>query len=104
KLLNYLNGNTAFTNPAANTDPFSSLPDQQGEGQTDSSVAQFALKLSGLFPTFVNNYNFAIARVRLRGSPGPAGAASNVRVFFRVFASQSPDTDYDPNGTYRSQQ
>ena len=26
-----------------------------------------------------------------------------MRVFFRVFASQSPDTDYDPNGTYASQ-
>ena len=25
-----------------------------------------------------------------------------MRVFFRVFASQSPDTDFDPNGTYAS--
>jgi hypothetical protein len=100
-LLSYLNGTTAFTNPAG-TDPFSLLPDQQGEGQTDTSVAPFALK-SGFPLAFVNNYNFAIARVRLRGSSGPPGAASDVRVFFRVFASQSPDTDYDPNGTYASQ-
>jgi hypothetical protein len=100
-LLAYLNGNTAFTNPAG-TDPFSLLPNQQGEGQTDSSVAPFAL--SSVFPpAFVNNYNFALARVRLRGSSGASGAASNVRVFFRVFASQNPDTDYDPNGTYQSQ-
>jgi hypothetical protein len=102
-LLGYLNGTAAFTNPAG-TDPFSLLPGQQGEGQTDSSVAPFALTPGFPFITFVNNYNFAIARVRLRGSSGPSGAASNVRVFFRVFASQSPDTDYDPNGTYVSQQ
>jgi hypothetical protein len=99
-LLNYLNGNTAFTNPAG-TDPFPLLPGQQGEGQTDSSVAP--LSLTNGFPLiFVNNYNFAIARVRLRGLSGPSGKASNVRVFFRVFASQSPDTDFDPNNTYVS--
>jgi hypothetical protein len=102
-LLGYLNSTAAFTNPSG-TDPFSLLPNQQGEGQTDTSVAPFALKPAGFLPTFVNNYNFTIARVRLRGSSGPSGAASNVRVFFRVFASQSPDTDYDPNGTYLSQQ
>jgi hypothetical protein len=101
-LVGYLNATAAFTNPAG-SDPFSLLPDQQGEGQTDSSVAPFALKFS-FPPAFVNNYNFAIARVRLRGSSGRSGAASNVRVFFRVFASQSPDTDYDSNGTYLSQQ
>ncbi|MDQ2836462.1 MAG: hypothetical protein M3Y42_00500 [Actinomycetota bacterium] len=100
-LLAHLNGTPAFTNPAG-TDPFSLLPDQQGEGQTDTSVAPFSLKTS-FPPQFVNNYNFAIARVRLRGSSGAAGAAADVRVFFRVFASQSPDTDYDPNGTYASQ-
>ncbi len=99
-LLGYLNGQADFTNPAG-TDPFSLLPDQQGEGQTDSSVAPFVL--TNAFPlSFVNNYNFALARVRLQGKSGAAGAASNVRVFFRVFASQSPDTDYDPNGTYAS--
>jgi hypothetical protein len=97
-LLTYLNGTAAFTNPAG-TDPFTLLPGQTGEGQTDSSVAPFAL--TGSFPLlFANNYNFAIARVRLRGSSGVTGEATNVRVFFRVFASQSPDTDFDPNGTY----
>jgi hypothetical protein len=101
-LLGYLNGQASFTNPAG-TDPFSLLPDQAGEGQTDSSVAPFALSPTFPFPPiFVNNYNFAIARVRLRGSSGPTGAASDVRVFFRVFQSQSADTDFDPNGTYLS--
>ena len=56
----------------AGTDPFSLLPDQQGEGQTDTSVAPFVLK-PGFPPAFANNYNFAIARVRLRGSSGPRG-------------------------------
>ena len=101
-LLSYLNGTAAFTNPAG-TDPFLLLPGQQGYGETDSSVAPFALRFGSPL-AFVNNYNFAIARVRLRGLSGPSGAASNVRVFFRVFASQSPDTDYDPNVTYVSQQ
>ena len=100
-LLAHLNGTPAFTNPAG-TDPFSLLPDQQGEGQTDTSVAPFVLR-SVVPLAFFNNYNFALARVRLRGSSGSSGAASDVRVFFRVFASQSPDTDYDPNGTYASQ-
>jgi hypothetical protein len=99
-LLAHLNGTPSFVNPVG-TDPFSVLPGQQGEGQTDSSVAPFVL--TSPF-TIANNYNFAIARVRLRGTSGAAGAAANVRVFFRVFASQSPDTDYDPNGTYLSQQ
>ena len=101
-LLAHLNGTAAFINPSG-TDPFALLPDQAGEGQTDSSVAPVALA-PGFPPRFVNNYNFAIARVRMRGSSGASGAANGVRVFFRVFASQSPDTDYDPNGTYVSQQ
>lgn len=96
-LLGYLNSTTSFTNPAG-ADAFSLLPGQGDEGQTDSSVAPFAFQ----FPAFAQNFNFAIARVRMRGSSGASGAASNVRVFFRVFASQSPDTDFDPNGTYAS--
>jgi hypothetical protein len=100
-LLTHLNGTAAFTNPAG-TDPFSLLPGQSGEGQTDSSVAPFALR-TVFPPVFVSNYNFALARVRLRGASGSSGAADSVRVFFRVFASQSPDTDYAPGSTYASQ-
>ncbi len=102
-LLTHLNGTSSFTNPSG-TDPFSLLPGQQGEGQTDSSVAPFAFNFANsLFPTLANNYNFAIARVRLRGTAGPSGAADQVRVFFRVFGTQSNDTDFDPTGTYLSQ-
>lgn len=102
-LLSYLNATGGFTNPNG-TDPFSLLPNQQGEGQTDSSVAPYVFDFSNpLLPKIANNYNFAIARVRLRGQSGTAEAASNVRVFFRIFGTQSGDTDYDPNGTYASQ-
>ncbi len=101
-LLGYLNGNSSFTTPNV-TDPFSLLPAQQDEGQTDSSVAPFAFNFTNpLQPSIANNYNFAIARVRLRGTSGSSGAADNVRVFFRVFGTVSNDTDFDPNGTYFS--
>jgi hypothetical protein len=102
-LLNYLNSTPAFTNPGG-TDPFTTvLPDQYGANQTDSSVTPFTFDL-GAFPFRLdNNYNFALARVRLQGSSGPTGEAKNVRVFFRLFATQTSDTDYDINSTYRSQ-
>ena len=100
-LLGYLNGTSSFTNPSG-TDPFSLLPDQQGEGQTDSSVAPFAFNFADPLHLLANNYNFAIARVRLQGTSGQRGG-DKVRVFFRVFGTQSNDTDFDPNGTYLSQ-
>ncbi len=106
-LLDYLNNTPDFTNPNG-IDPFSLLPDQQGEGQTDSSVAPFAINPNPLqAPLIANNYNFAIARVRLRGTgtvSSPA-TAENVRVFFRIFGTSTNDTDFDPSstGTYASQ-
>ena len=39
------------------------------------------------------NYNFAIARVRLRGSQGVAAEAQNVKIFFRLWITQIIDTD-----------
>ncbi len=102
-LIKYLNSTTSFANPNG-TDPFTSVfPDQYGANQTDSSVTPLTLDLSG-FPVIKldNNYNFAVARVRLEGSSGSAGKASNVRVFFRLFSAQSNDTDYDINSTYKS--
>jgi hypothetical protein len=91
-----------FSNPSG-PDPFTTvLPDQGDADQADSSVYPFTIAPSPTFPFFTvaNNYNFAIARVRLRGSSGVAGEAANVRVFFRLFATQNSDTDYDPTGTY----
>ena len=100
-LLGWLNDpNNGFTTGA--TDPFTSgvIP-QQGAALTgDSSVTPFTLTA---FPfTLSRNYNFAIARVRLRGSQGPAGAAEHVKVFFRMWGTQTVDTDFDPGSTYLS--
>jgi len=93
-----------FTDPNG-PDPFTTiLPDQGDANQGDSSVTPFTVQLTGSpFPTgftINNNYNFAVARVRLRGSGG--SQASDVRVFFRLFTTQTNDTDYDVNGAYLS--
>jgi hypothetical protein len=103
-LLTWLNNN--FSDPNG-TDPFASvLPGQGGAYTGDSSVTPYTLQItnSGLFPTFtlLNNYNFAIARVRLRGSSGSAGEAQSVRVFFRMWTTETPDTDFQPGTTYPS--
>jgi hypothetical protein len=99
-LLAYLNNTVSFTNPNG-TDPFTTVfPDQSGANQTDSSVTPFTFNF---FPIQLNNnYNFAVARVRLQGSSGASGEATNVRVFFRLFITQTNDTFYDINSTYPS--
>ncbi|MFN8582699.1 MAG: hypothetical protein U0163_17195 [Gemmatimonadaceae bacterium] len=98
-LLNHLNANFRDT---AGPDPFNTVLPAQGNAFTqDSSVTPFTFDFSH-FPNIniYNNYNFAIARVRMRGSSGPPGKASNVRVFFRMWSTQTPDTDYQPASTY----
>src|SRR5260370_11413598 len=56
--------------------------------------------LTGASSVTPNPYNFAVARVRLRGSAGTP--ASGVRVFFRLWTVASNDTDYDAQTTYVS--
>ena len=95
-LSHFNNPVNGFTNPNG-PDPFTTvLPGQGDFDQADSSVYPWTLN-PATFQIY-NNYSFAIARVRLQGSSG--AQAANVRVFFRLFATQSNDTDYDPNGTY----
>ncbi len=102
KTYGYLN--SAYTPPDTNmSDPLDTLlPQQNGALDGDSSVTP---------KTGSNiNYSFAIARVRLQGSSGQAAAAQNVKVFFRLFTTQTFDTDFinstsavtsaDPNVTY----
>ena len=99
-LLKWLNAN--YNDPAA-TDPFTSvLPGQSAAYSGDSSVTPLTIQFSGFFPKIYNNYNFAIARVRMSGTAGLAGKADNVRVFFRLWTSQTADTDYQPATTYSS--
>jgi hypothetical protein len=89
--------NTNYSDPTG-TDPFTTiLPGQGGALLGDSSVTPSTLGLG----TF-SNYNFAVARVRLRGTAGSAGAAKNVRVFFRLWITQTADTDYQTASTYPS--
>lgn len=92
-LLMYLNGSSQYT--SGSVDPFSTvLPAQATAFSADSSVIP---KANGK-----NNYNFAVARVRLKGTSGMSTEAQNVKVFFRLFVAQSPDTDYQPTTTYLS--
>jgi hypothetical protein len=103
--------NNAYADPAQ-TDPFDlvhpKLPGQNAVYSGDSTVTPNAQKNGEV----VNNYNFAVARVRLRGPSGVAGEAKGVRVFFRLFTTQTFDTNYintaqgtsagNPNVTYPS--
>jgi hypothetical protein len=104
-LLGWLNDpNNHFTD--GSNDPFASgvIP-QPGSALTgDSSVTPFTIDIGG-FPPIISihkNYNFALARVRLRGTAGPSGAAKNVRVFFRLWSTETADTDYQTGSTYPS--
>jgi hypothetical protein len=103
-VLGWLNDpNNHFTDGA--NDPFASgvIPQQGAAFTGDSSVTPFTIDFSNIFNIRVlANYNFAIARVRLRGTAGPAGAAQNVKVFFRLWSTQSADTDFQQGSTYRS--
>jgi hypothetical protein len=95
----------AFTPPDTNvSDPLDTLLlDQNGALNGNSSVTPFT------GPNI--NYNYAIARVRMKSSSGSA-PASGVKVFFRLFTTQTFDTDFinstaattsaDPNVTYPS--
>jgi len=98
--------NPMYTPPDTNvSDPLDTLlPNQNGALNGDSSATPFTGS--------DRNYNFAIARVRLKGSSGVAAQASNVKVFFRLMTTQTFDTDYinstsatttaDPQVTYPS--
>lgn len=94
-LITYLNSN--YSDPTG-TDPFATLPDN-GTAFTDaSSVSEYTLDLSNPFdPKTWQNYCFAIARVRLKGVPGSSGPANDVKVFFRLWKSQTPDTNFGNN-------
>jgi hypothetical protein len=88
-LLRALNSNPSF-NVSGASDPFMTLaPSDSLEEDTSVNPGTPASP----------NYYFAVARVRLAqgGSMQPS-----VRVFFRLFSTQSNDTDYAPETTYLS--
>jgi hypothetical protein len=97
-LIGYLNGAPSYTVPvpSGSPDPLNGLTGQAGYETGDSSVTP--LDGSGR-----QNYNFAIARVRMTSDiQGSGGQASNVRVFFRLWVAPSFDTDFQPETTYLS--
>jgi hypothetical protein len=98
QLLAHLNDN--FDDPAG-TDPFTLLPDQSDALSADSSVIPTAINPADPGGTPFANYNFAVARVRLTGAPNET-TPKNVRVFFRMFATETSDTDYQTDWTYPS--
>ncbi len=81
--------NTNFTSPSTPDTPFNGI--SAGEDQS-------ALNLTGTDASGNAVVNFALARVHLRGD-----TAANVRAFFRLFISSSPDTDFETGTTFRSQ-
>lgn len=89
-LLGHLNSTYAATG----TDAFSKFPDQTSALSGDSSVTPTQLDPANpLGNTPFANYNFAVARVRVSGTPNTT-TSGNVRVLFRLFATQTSDTDY----------
>ncbi len=92
--------NQTYGDPSG-IDPFAPgnnvIPQQQTEFTADSSVTPF----STIGENTYNNYGFAIARVRLQGSPS-ASPVAGVRVFFRLWGTQTADTSWDPTYTYLS--
>jgi len=101
-LLIHLNQTYGDPSPSK-VDPFDPnnhvIPQQETQFTADSSVTPWTTTGANTY----NNYSFAIARVRLKGSPGSAGAATGVKVFFRLWGTQTADTDWDPTYTYLSQ-
>jgi hypothetical protein len=92
--LNYLN--TTYSTPAGG-DPFTgalaAFP-QSGQFSDDSSVTPYTYQNGQRY----NNYNFGIARVRLDGVNNDQ--ASDVKVFFRLWTANSPDTWFDTTNIY----
>jgi hypothetical protein len=96
-LLKYLTAN--YGNPTG-VDPFTLFPDQSNSETADSSVTPSQFNPANPLGPRLTNYNFAVARVRLTGTPQTM--SNPVKVFFRLWITSSCDTDYDPTGSYKS--
>ena len=97
QLLVHLNASYGDSSLVDPFDPASNvIPEQTDALSGDSSVIP-SLGFLGLGGTV---YNFAIARVRLRGAVGTV--SKPVSVYFRLWQTQTPDTDYQVGTTYNS--
>lgn len=88
---------------SAGTDSFeSSLPEVEAANRDQLEYLQVNPR------TGKAAFNFAVCRVRIRGTTPPAAPppfttqAQNCRVFFRAFQAQTTVTTFSPNTTYRS--
>jgi kumamolisin len=90
----YMKSLLKYFNSPGNADPFSLLPDQSSSLTEDSTVAPDQANPAG--GSKFANYTFAIARVRSRG---PTGSVP-VKVFFRLFTSNHPQTWFLPDTSY----
>jgi hypothetical protein len=97
-LIALLNKNNSV---AGGPDPFPLLPNQTNALTADSSVSPYSIDPANPNGARFANYNFALARVRLTGQAN-SSTVKPVRVFFRLFITQTPNTDYDPLGAYLS--
>jgi hypothetical protein len=77
----------ANLNGGLTSEPFESISTGQ-----QTSVLELSQKVGG-----TNVFNFAIAKVRYRGTTD----ISNVRAFFRLFPAATTSTNYDATTTYR---
>jgi hypothetical protein len=91
RMIGFLNSTPLYTAPGA--DQLNALPGQSGYETGDSSVTP-------LDAANRQNFNFAVARVRLQDAA--LASADNVRVFFRLWVAASCDTDFQPSTTYKS--
>ncbi len=90
-LLTYLNTN--YNDPAG-TDPFTLLPNQGSAISAVSSIVPNALDPANATGAHFASYSYGIARVRVNGETPNAPTSKNVRVLFRMFATETSDTDY----------
>ena len=93
-LIGYFNGNFQ---PQTSFDPFTLLPDQSSALTEDSLVAPTQVNRAVSGQHFAN-YTFAIARVRCNTNT----SGLPVKVFFRLFTSNHPQTWYLPTTSYNS--
>ncbi len=100
-VLSYLNDNSNHFTDGTH-DPFAdgTIPGLSGNVDNDTALSLVTIDNSVTPAATYNNYSFAIARVRLTGSTG--SQADPVKVFFRLFVTQTGDTDYLPNTSYKS--
>ena len=85
--------NSTYADPTSNA--FAQFPDQSNALSGNSSVTPTQLDPANpSVNTPFANYNFAVARVRVNGTANTT-TTSNVRVLFRLFATQTSDTDYN---------